>query len=102
MTTTRRKERLTDEVRAALEAEAQGIPPEVLEQHAERREEWTTWVATQDINFGGVLAYRTGDSVPAANVEKYRYDDLGWAARRDTKAAEEAADQAAPATGEVN
>ena len=81
---------LTDEVRAALEAQAQGIPPAVLEQQKAVAEEWGTWVATQDIFFNGALAVPKGDSVPKANVEAYRYDELGWVARRDTKAAKAA------------
>ena len=73
---------LTDEVRAALEAQAQGIPPAVLEQQKAVAEEWGTWVATQDIFFNGALAVPKGDSVPKANVEAYRYDELGWVEKR--------------------
>lgn len=78
---------LTDEVRAALEAQAAGTPPAVLEQQKAQAEEWGTWVATQDIYFGGALAVKEGDSVPKANVEVYQYDKLGWVAKRETKAA---------------
>lgn len=91
-------EKLTDEVRAALEAEANGVPPELAEQHASVVKEWNTWVATQDIYFGGALAYRTGDPVPVANVEKYHYDELDMVAGRETKAAESAVAATAPST----
>lgn len=84
------RDKLTPEVRAALEAEANGLPPALIEQHAEVVKEWNTWVATQDIYFGGALAYREGDSVPAANVEKHHYDELDMVARRMTKAGEAA------------
>jgi hypothetical protein len=90
------EEKLTDEVRAALEAQAAGTPPEVVEQQRAAREEWGTWVATQDIYFGGRLAVPKGEAVPAANVKLHRYDELGWVAKRDTKAAK------AAATGEGN
>lgn len=81
-------EKLTDEAQAGLEAIAHGVPPELAERHAAHLKEWGTWVATQDIPYGGVMAYRAGDAVPAANVEKHHYDQLGWVARRDTKAAQ--------------
>jgi len=86
---------LTDEVRAALEAQAQGIPPAVLEQQKAVAEEWGTWVATQDIFFNGALAVPKGDSVPKANVEAYRYDELGWVEKR------KAAESAEATTGKV-
>lgn len=93
--------KLTDEVRAALELQAQGLPPVVLERAKEREEEWGTWVATQDIHYGGVLAVREGMAVPKANVELYHYDQLGWVAKRSTKAGQAAVEAAVATEGQV-
>lgn len=96
--------KLTDEVRAALEAKAQGIPPDIAEQQKALAQEWGTWVATQDIQMAnGALAYRKGDAVPKANVDAYSYDQLGWVAKRDTKAGEAAIAETTPedTTGKV-
>lgn len=90
---------LTDEARAALEAKAQGIPPEVAEQQKAIADEYGYWVATQDIYAGSALAYLKGDAVPKSNVTQHGYDQLGWVAKRDTKAAEAAI---ADTTGKVN
>lgn len=94
-------EKLTDEVRAALEAQASGVPPELAQEHQAHVKEWNTFVATQDIQFGGALAYRSGDPVPVANVETYHYDELGWVARVGTKAAESATPTPSTTTSEV-
>lgn len=93
-----RTEKLTDEVRAALEAQAKGLPPELVDEHVERAKEWGTWVATQDIPFGNALAYREGDAVPAANVERYQYDVLGWVKETPTPTPTPTATQSGPAT----
>ncbi|MGH3659604.1 MAG: hypothetical protein ACRDUA_23390 [Micromonosporaceae bacterium] len=95
------EKQLTDEVRAALEAQASGLPPGVAEAKAEQAEEWGQWVATQQIFYGGALAANVGDSVPAANVKQYRYDQLGWVAKRGTKAAGEAATVTEPAPADT-
>lgn len=39
--------------------------------------EYGTYVATADILFGSVVAYRAGQAVPVSNVEKYKYDEQG-------------------------
>jgi hypothetical protein len=76
---------LTDEVRRALEADASGLPPELLAEQQARHDEYKDYVAVQPIDFGGARAYNEGDAVPNSNVEKYRYHDLGWVAKRTTK-----------------
>lgn len=81
---------LTDETRRALEALASGQPPEVTAAIEEREKEWGTWVAVQSIYFGGALAANVGDALPNANVEQYKYDQLGWVAKRTSKAGKDA------------
>lgn len=93
---------LTDETRKALELAASGLPPELQEAEQAQIDEWGEWVATQDIYFGGVRALNKGDAVPKSNVELYKYDQLGWVARRTTKAAAQALTEAAPAEGKGN
>jgi hypothetical protein len=88
------EEKMTDEVRAALEAQAQGLPPEVLQRAKDVEEEWGTWVAVQPIFVGSGRAHNIGDAVPAANVRELGYDRLGWVARRSTKAAKAATGEA--------
>jgi hypothetical protein len=39
--------------------------------------EYSTYVATADISFNGVPAYRAGHPVPVSNVRKFRYDEQG-------------------------
>ena len=39
--------------------------------------EYSTYVATADISFNGVPAYRVGHPVPVSNVKKFRYDEQG-------------------------
>jgi len=43
--------------------------------------EYSTFVATADISFNGVPAYRAGHPVPVSNVEKFRYDEQGLVRR---------------------
>jgi hypothetical protein len=81
---------LTDEVRRALENQASGLSEDVLADRDARYDEYKDYVATQPIDFGGARAYNVGDAVPKSNVEQYRYDDLGWVAKRSTKAGKEA------------
>lgn len=77
---------LTDEVRRALELQASGKPADVVAAEQAQIDEWSEWVAVQPIDYGGVRALNIGDAVPKANVEKYKYDELGWVAKRSTKA----------------
>lgn len=76
---------LTDEVRRALENQASGLSEETLAERDARFAEYKDYVAIQPIDFGGVRAYNVGDAVPNANVEQYRYHDLGWVAKRTSK-----------------
>lgn len=76
----------TDEVLRALAQKASGLPPEMFEAEQARIDEYAVWVAVQDIDYGGVRAYNLGDAVPNANVDELKYDELGWVAKRTTKA----------------
>lgn len=78
-------EGLTDEVRRALEGEASGLDPAVVADRAERVAEYADFVAVEPIDYGGVRAYNVGDAVPKSNVEKFKYDDLKWVAKRTSK-----------------
>lgn len=64
-------------------------PQETADFRSAQVKEWTTWVAVQPITHNGALAYNPGDSVPAANVEKYGYATDGLVAKQGTKAANE-------------
>lgn len=57
----------------------------VEQRRREREEEYGTWVATQDIPWGNVLAFVTGDPVPKSTVEKYGWDGLGLVEKAGTK-----------------
>lgn len=65
-------------------------PRTAEEQRRAVEKEYSEYVAIQDITHDGARAYNVGDAVPAANVERWGYLDLGLVARRTTKAATEA------------
>ena len=44
---------------------------------AAQEAEYATYVATETILYDGVRAYNAGDPVPASNVEKHDYLQLG-------------------------
>lgn len=50
---------------------------------ASQVEEYSSWVAAQDIYVGNGLAYNAGDPVPASNVVKFDYDSRGLVRRPD-------------------
>lgn len=81
---------LTDEVRRSLELQASGLSEDVIAEREARFAEYADFVAVQPIDFGGVRAYNEGDAVPNSNVERYRYHDLDWVAKRNTKAGKQA------------
>lgn len=49
----------------------------------ERDEEYTKYVATQDIPWGAVPAYFAGEPVATTSVEKYGWEALGYVRRAD-------------------
>ncbi len=55
-------------------------------------DEYSQYVAVQDIYYDGGLAYQAGDPVPAANVKAYKYDESRLVAKPGTKAASAATD----------
>lgn len=55
--------------------------PDVIARRRETAREYGQWVATQDIPWGSVVAYRAGDPVPASNVELHGYDKAGLVER---------------------
>lgn len=48
---------------------------------ASQVEEYSSWVAAQDIYYGNALAYVKGDAVPASNVIAHSYDAAGLVER---------------------
>lgn len=60
--------------------------------------DWSQWVAADDIPHGGVLAYAAGDPVPASNVKGWRYDEQGLVVKTGSKAHRELLDKLAART----
>ena len=55
--------------------------------------EYATYVATEPILVDGARAYNVGDPVPASNVEKHGYVQLGVVRKATDPAPEPAADE---------
>ena len=69
-------------------------PRTALERRAAVEAEYGVYVATQPIDVGGARAFNTGDAVPVSHVKDYKYDELGFVAKRSTKAGQAAVDEA--------
>lgn len=62
------------------------LSPEALAHRKEQIADWNEWVAVQDIvHPPNVLAYAAGSPVPASNVAKWKYDEMGLVAQRTSK-----------------
>jgi hypothetical protein len=62
------------------------LSPEALAHRKEQLADWGEWVAVQDIvHPPNVLAYAAGSPVPASNVAKWKYDEMGLVAKRSSK-----------------
>jgi hypothetical protein len=66
------------------------LSPEALNHRKALAADWSEYVAVTDIPYGNVLAYRAGVPVPARNVKRWQFDQLGLVAKRSTKAGEAA------------
>lgn len=62
----------------------------VEQRRKEREEEFGTYVATQDIPWGTVLAFVPGDQVPKSTVERLGWLDLGLVKKTGTQDTTEA------------
>lgn len=69
---------------------------------AEQTAEYSRWVANQDIFVGNALAYRTGDPVPASNVARFGYDQLGMVDPRQPEPDASSVQTDAPTPAEVD
>lgn len=67
------------------------LSPEALAHRKASLADWSEYVAVQDIvHPPNVLAYAEGSPVPATNVARWKYDELGYVARRTSAAGKEA------------
>ena len=64
---------------------------------AAQEAEYATYVATEPILVDGARAYNPGDAVPASNVEKHGYVQLGVVRKADDPAPDLTAPQPPPA-----
>lgn len=64
-------------------------PEQVAEHRAELIAEYGQFVAIAPITFNGAAAFYPGDSVPASNVARHKYDEQGLVAKVNTKAAQD-------------
>lgn len=62
----------------------------VEQRRKEREEEYSAYVATQNIYWGNALAFVAGDAVPKSTVENYDWLGLRLVAKTDTSAASDA------------
>lgn len=77
-----------DEQKTAEGIAFDGLLPVAAVDHIKALEkEYGTWVATQPIPMGNVLAFAVGAQVPASHVERYQLDKQGLVAKAGTKAA---------------
>lgn len=53
------------------------VTPEQAAFVAAQVAEYGQWVAVQPIRHGSALAYLPGDPVPASNVARHKYDEVG-------------------------
>lgn len=54
--------------------ETPDVPEDVAAYRMDRREDYSKWVAAQNIYHDGVLAYTEGSPVPDTNVRLHKYD----------------------------
>lgn len=69
--------------RAALESNPDMLAVE--ERRKEREAEFGKYVCIADLPWGTVLAATPGTALPASSVERYKWDELGYAAPRDSE-----------------
>lgn len=80
------------------------LSPEALKARQDLLDDWTQYVAVEDIPHGGVLAYPAGAPVPASNVKRWQYDKLKLVVKRDSaegRAAVKAAEPLTPSTAKA-
>jgi hypothetical protein len=70
--------------RAALDANPDLAA--VVARRAERETEYYTYVATEPIPWGNILAFPVGSQVPVSTVQRLKWDEMGLVAKRTTKA----------------
>jgi hypothetical protein len=80
---------------ASVEANPDRVAVE--ERRREREEEYSKYVAAQDIPWGNVNAYFEGEPVSTTTAERYGWLDLGYVKLKDAPAEEQ---QQEPAGGE--
>lgn len=62
------------------------LTPEALAHRKALAQDWGQYVAVADIvHPGGVLAYAEGMPVPASNVARWKYDEMGLVGKRTSK-----------------
>jgi hypothetical protein len=74
------------------------MSPEARKSQEDLIKDWSEYVAVTDIPHGGVLAYAAGAPVPASNVKRWKYDELGFVAKRSSAAGKAAIEAHAPRT----
>jgi hypothetical protein len=57
----------------------------VEDRRAARLQDYSKYVAAGPIPWGTVLAHVKGDPVPASNVERWKWDELGLVVKRSSK-----------------
>jgi hypothetical protein len=65
---------------------AEAVTEELADQILAQQKEYSQYVAKDKIFApNGALAYNKGDAVPASNVSKLKYDELGWVVKTGSK-----------------
>jgi hypothetical protein len=59
------------------------VPEPVVARRFARSEDYSKWVALEQIYYDGGLAYNPGDPVPDTNVQRHHYDEAGLVRRAD-------------------
>lgn len=68
---------------ADKETPAVEVPKAVQARRVSRYEDYSQFVAVDQIYYDGALAYNPGDPVPASNVKRHGYVEAGLVRRAD-------------------
>lgn len=70
---------MADTSKPAPSTVAEAVTDELADQILAQQKEYGQYVAAHQIFApNGALAYNEGDAVPADNVKRLKYDELGW------------------------